>query len=217
VSRWRVPGRTAVEWARMLLVDVVARDPAGALGRGVARFGSWRSLAAITETDWLPLPRRASDSALRIARQGLRRLGSQPMSFAAAVRATGELVHLRGICTALPDDRAPGDELWRAEAVEADGERWIEETGRDFVLRGTDGVAVVLAAEGRLVNAERLQAGDEVVVFGLGDETPDAAGLAGGAPGRGGMILALRSGPRHPLLVSVIRRYDQEDHHGPQD
>ena len=215
MSRWRVPGRTAVEWARMLLIDGAARDPAGALGRGVARFGSWRSLAAITQTEWLRLPRRTSDSALRIARQGLRRLGAEPISFAAAAESTGELVSVRGTCAPLPDDRRAG-QLWRTETVEAGGERWIEEAGRDFVLRAATGVAVVLVADGRLVNAERLHVGDEVIVFGVADETPDGAGLGGGAPGRGGMILALRSGPRHPLLVSVIRRYDQEDH-GPQD
>ena len=85
------------------------------------------------------------------------------------------------------------------------------------MLRGAAGrPTLVLADGGRLVNAERLTEGDEVAVFGLPGEAPDRVGIAGAAYGRGGLCAALRSGPRHPLLVSVIRRYDQGND-GPQD
>jgi hypothetical protein len=67
---------------------------------------------------------------------------------------------------------------------------------------------LVLAEGGRLLNAEGLQVGDTVSVFGIADEAPDPAGLSGSP--RGGLVLALRSGPMRPLLVSVIRRYDQD-------
>ncbi len=85
------------------------------------------------------------------------------------------------------------------------------------MLRGEGGKATLVLAEGgRLVNADRLSEGDEVAVFGLPGEAPDRLGIAGAAYGRGGLCTALRSGPRHPLLVSVIRRYDQGND-GPQD
>ena len=206
---------------RTLLVEVAAIDSDGPLARGLGRFGSWRALAAIVGTDWLPLPRRASASTARIIRQRLRALGAEP-STAATGRGetTVELGHddpvqLRGTCTQLPD--AGGGALWRASVVEDGAGLWAVEEGDDFVLRGAGGRATLVLAEGgRLVNAELLSEGDEVAVFGLPGEVPDRVGIAGAAYGRGGLVAALRSGPRHPLLVSVIRRYDQEND-GPQD
>ena len=85
------------------------------------------------------------------------------------------------------------------------------------MLRGAGGTpTLVLAEGGRLVNADVLTAGDEVAVFGLPGEAADRVGIAGAAYGRGGLCTAVRSGPRHPLLVSVIRRYDQGND-APQD
>jgi hypothetical protein len=46
-----MPDRVALDRARALLMDVVARDPEGPLARGLERFGSWRSLAAVVGTD----------------------------------------------------------------------------------------------------------------------------------------------------------------------
>jgi hypothetical protein len=216
-SRRQLPGRDALERARALLVEVAAIDSDGPLARGLGRFGSWRSLAAVVGTDWLPLPRRASASTARLIRQRLRVLGADPSTAAGGAAPTDDdaPVQLRGTCARLPD--GPSGELWRASVVEDDAGLWAVDEGHDFVLRGEGGKAtLVLAEEGRLVNADRLTEGDEVAVFGLPGETPDRVGIAGAAYGRGGLCAALRSGPRHPLLVSVIRRYDQGND-GPQD
>jgi hypothetical protein len=225
-SRRQLPGRDALERARALLVEVAAIDSDGPLARGLGRFGSWRSLAAVVGTDWLPLPRRASASTARIIRQRLRVFGADPPTAAAGAApseagTTAELadsqgpVQLRGTCARLAD--GPGGELWRAAVIEDDAGLWAVDEGNDFVLRGAGGKATLVLAEGgRLVNADRLTEGDEVAVFGLPGEAPDRVGIAGAAYGRGGLCAALRSGPRHPLLVSVIRRYDQEND-GPQD
>lgn len=196
-----MPDRVALDRARALLMDVVARDPEGPLARGLERFGSWRSLAAVVGTDWLPIGGRVSASGIRVARKNLRALGSPPAERDRI--SLGEPVQLRGVTAALPGD--PGGDLWRSELIEdADG-RWLSDEGRDFLLASPGGPPLlVLAQEGRLLNAERLQVGDEVSVFGVADEAPDRAGLS--ASPRGGLVLALRSGPTRPLLVSVIRR-----------
>lgn len=189
--------------ARALLMDVVARDPDGPLARGLERFGSWRSLAAVVGTDWLPISGRSSASGVRVARKNLRALGSPPATGGAV--SIGEPVQLRGRVAALPGD--PGGAIWRAEVIDdADG-RWLSDEGRDFLLEA-GAPLLVLAQGGRLLNAECLQVGDEVSVFGILDEAPDRAGLS--ASPRGGLVLGLRSGATRPLLVSVIRRYDHE-------
>ncbi len=216
-SRRQLPGRDALERARALLVEVAAIDSDGPLARGLGRFGSWRSLAAVVGTDWLPLPRRASATTARLIRQRLRALGAAPSTTAAGAElaASEEPVQLRGTCAPLPDGE--GGVLWRASVVEDETGLWAVEEGDDFVLRDAGGKATLVLAEGgRLVNADLLTEGDEVAVFGLQGEAPDRVGIAGAAYGRGGLCAALRSGPRHPLLVSVIRRYDQGDN-GPQD
>jgi hypothetical protein len=222
-SRRALPSRAEIERARALLVEIVAaQDPAGPLGRGLARFGSWRSLAAIVGTGWLPLPRRPSPATARIIRQRLRALGAEPRPPTGAATAVelpdDEPIQLRGTCVRLPGGRGRGDDLWRSSVVEDEVGLWSVEVGEDFVLRDADGRStLVLADGGRLVNAERLAEGDEVALFGLADETPDRAGIAGAPYGRGGgLVTTLGSGPRHPLLVSVIRRYDHQDD-APQD
>ena len=217
ISRRRLPTRDALERARLLLQEAVVRDPGGRLGRGLTRFGSWRSLAAVIDTDWLPLPRRSSVAMRRVVRQRLRALGNDPLPFDATTALPGgEPVQLQGTCAPLSGD-GPEATLWRAEVVDEAGELWAVDEGSDFLLRAADGTRALIAAEaGRLVNADRLHAGDQVAVFGLGDQAPDRAGLAPSPHGRGGLGPAVRSGPRHPLLVSVIRRYDQEDD-APQD
>jgi hypothetical protein len=149
----------------------------------------------------LPIGGRLSASGIRVARKNLRALGSPPAERDGI--SLGEPVQLRGVTAALPGD--PGGDLWRSELIEdADG-RWLSDEGRDFLLASPGGPPLlVLAQEGRLLNAERLQVGDEVSVFAVADEAPDRAGLS--ASPRGGLVLALRSGPTRPLLVSVIRR-----------
>jgi hypothetical protein len=169
-------------------------------------------LAAVLGTDWLPLPRRASPGTARVVRQRLRALGAEP---SVEPPEDGQPVQLRGICAPVPG-REGSSELWRASVVQDDDGLWAVDEGEDFILRGAGGPTLVLAAKGRLVNAAQLRAGEEVAVFGLADQAPDRLGLGGGPHGRGGFLRVLRSGPSHPLLVSVIRRYDQEDD-GPQD
>ena len=113
---------------------------------------------------------------------------------------------------------AGGGELWRASVVEDDAGLWAVEEGDDFVLRGDDGKATLVLAEGgRLVNADRLTEGDEVAVFGLpgrGARSPSESPARPTAVA----VCAPRFAPvrKHPLLVSVIRRYDQGND-GPQD
>ncbi len=198
-----MPDRSAMDRARVLLSDVVGRDPDGPLARGLDWFGSWRSLAAVVGTDWLPIGVRLSASAMRVARRNLRALGGPPAEIAAV--KVGEPVQVGGLVAPLPGD--PGGALWRAEVIDdADG-RWLADEGRDLLLVAKGGSVLVLADGGRLLNAESLHVGDEVSVFGTADEAPDPGGLSGSP--RGGLVLALRSGPTRPLLVSVIRRYDR--------
>jgi hypothetical protein len=200
-----------VAWARGLLREIAASDPA--LGKGLARFATWQSLAAVLGTGWLPLPRRASAGTARIVRQRLRALGAAPSGDKLPV--DGEPVQVRGTCASLPGSAGRGD-LWRAAVVEDAQGLWAVDEGEDFLLRGAGGPTLVLAAGGRLVNAARLVPGDEVAVFGLADQAPDRLGLEGAPHGRGGFVRAIRSGPSHPLLVSVIRRYDRKND-GPHD
>jgi hypothetical protein len=204
------PPRAMVGWARELLREIAKTDPS--LGKGLARFGTWQSLAAILGTGWLPLPPRASAAQARIIRQRLRELGADCSSDAAW--AEGQPVHLRGACDRLPDSR--GGDLWRASVVEQADGLWAVDEGQDFLLRDAAGPTLVLAARGRLTNAPQLRPGDDVMVFGLAGEAPDRLGLSGAPHGRGGFVRAICSGKSHPLLVSVIRRYDQGDD-APQD
>jgi hypothetical protein len=206
------PPRQMVGWARDLLREIMASDPS--LGKGLARFGTWQSLAAILGTGWLPLPPRASAGQARVIRQRLRELGAERSSD--APWAEGQPVHLRGTCAGLAPGGGSRSELWRATVVEETDGLWAVDEGEDFLLRDAGGPTLVLAARGRLTNAARLRPGDEVMVFGLAGEAPDRLGLLGAPHGRGGFLRAIRSGPSHPLLVSVIRRYDQEEH-APQD
>jgi hypothetical protein len=193
------------------LREIAGKDPE--LRKGLARFGTWQSLASVVGTDWLPLPRRASPGTARTVRQRLRALAAEP--WAGPFPADGQPVQLRGTCERLPASASQGD-LWRAVVVDdADG-LWAVDEGEDFILRHAGEATLVLAAKGRLVNAPSLRPGDEVAVFGVADQAPDRLGLGGGPHGRGGFLPVLRSGPSHPLLVSVIRRYDQKED-GPQD
>jgi hypothetical protein len=211
-GRRRLPGIDALDRARSLLLDVASRDRSGPLAAGLAHFESWESLAAIAETPWLSPARRPSAVVLRAVRHRLRLLGSAPSTFAAAAaHGSTDPVHLRGVCAPLPA-RDPGADLWRRELVEDETGRWMVDAGHDFALAdGRGAAALVLAAGGRLVNAERLRPGDEVSVFGFADEASDPGGLARSPHGRGGPVLALRAGAELPLLVSLIKRYDPGD------
>ena len=101
----------------------------------------------------------------------------------------------------------------RGTVNDADG-RWFIDEGHDFLLTDPGGAAVqVLAAEGRLLGAPVLRAGDEASVFGFLDHVPDAIGRAPGGRGRGGLMPALRGDPDLPLLVAPFGRYAEEGDH----
>lgn len=172
----------------------------------------WSSLATLCDTPWLPATRRVTLAAARAARRRLYPLSVGPIAIEATrPMARGELVHVRGIATALPGRR--GDmTLWRNRTVRASDGVWLVEEGNDFLLSDAAGDRIVVVAEaGHLVNGELVQAGDSVSVFGVLDDIPDHAGLARRAHGRSGLAPALRSGEQQPLLLSRLRRYDPED------
>jgi hypothetical protein len=172
----------------------------------------WSSLATLCDTAWLPPTRRVTDAAARAARRRLYPLSAPPT----AVEATrgmprGELVHVRGLATALPGRRSDSM-LWRSRTVRATDGVWLVEEGNDFLLSDAAGGRIIVLAEGgHLVNGDLLHAGDPVSVFGVLDDVPDRAGLAQTAHGRSGLVPALRSSEQQPLLLSRLRRYDPED------
>jgi hypothetical protein len=148
---------------------------------------SWEALATLCDTGWL-----AAGASERIARRRLRLLSSAPTPFARAAAAigSGAPIHLRGTCR-----RDAGDQ------------RWTVEEGSDFLLVGPEGgYAHVLAEGGHLVFPAALSGGEEVSVFGFADETADRSGLARSPNGRGGRLLALRTGAELPLLVTGVVR-----------
>jgi hypothetical protein len=129
IERRRHPSSAALDRARALLLDLVARDRAGPLAAGLEWFESWESLASLAETPWLSASRRPTGIATRVVRQRLRLLGSAPSTFAAAVaKGSADPVHLRGICASIPGGGRRA-ELWRREAT-------VDETGRWGGRRG---------------------------------------------------------------------------------
>jgi hypothetical protein len=197
------PDAGSLARARALVLEAGARLP----------IEDWASLATIWGTAWLPVTRHPSPAAARALRRRMASLSAAPRTLAgAAVGAgAGEVIHVRGRAAALPG-RPASSELWRVATIKDGAGSWLLEEGRDFQLTdGEAGRAYVIATGGHLVNAEVLRAGDEVSVFGVFDQVPDRAGLARPASGRGGLAPALRSGTELPLLVSLIKRYDQDD------
>jgi hypothetical protein len=165
---------------------------------------SWETLAPLCDTGWL-----ATGASERIARRRLRLLSSAPTPFAAAAAAigTGTPIHLRGTCRRLSGGRA-SEPFWRVQEVgDAGHQRWTVEEGSDFLLVGPEGgYAHVFAEGGHLVFPAALSGGEQVSVFGFADETADRSGLARSPNGRGGRMLALRSGAELPLLVTGVVR-----------
>jgi hypothetical protein len=92
--------------------------------------------------------------------------------------------------------------------MNTDNVRFAVEEGHDFFLSDEKGgqTACVIVARGHLVNADVLDVGDRVSVFGFTDETTRGAFL-GDALERRARSLALRAGDDLPLL---LRRLAQE-------
>jgi hypothetical protein len=199
--RRRFPEAGALARARALLLEAGLAVP----------MNDWASLATICDTPWLPATRRTTPSAMRIARRRLQPLLAPPVALdAIASMPRGEVVHVQGAVQPLPAQPA-GAVLWRTRTVRGSDGVWLVEEGEDLELCDpTGGRVVVLAEGGHLINGDLVCAGDPVSVFGVLDDIPDRRRL-GAAPGRTGVMPALRSSPRHPLLLSLLRRYDQGD------
>jgi hypothetical protein len=215
IARRPQPAPGALARARALLLTLAADGDSGPLSEATARLERWQALAAICDSGWLPITRRPSTAALRLARRHLRLLGSAPAPFTVlAEPQRGDPVHLRGLCARLPGSAAR-HELWRVQVVDdADG-HWLVEEGHDFLLTGPDGAVVqVLADEGRLLGGPVLRVGDEASVYGFVDQIPDATGL-GATRRRGGVMPALRGDSELPLLVGLFGRYAEEGNVGP--
>ncbi|SRR6266508_3817235 len=201
-TRRRFPEAGALARARALLLEAGLAVP----------MNDWASLATICDTPWLPAPRRTTASAMRIARRRLQPLCAPPVALGALeTMPRGEVLHVQGAVQPLPGRPPVAATLWRTRTERASDGVWLVEEGEDLLLAdSTGGRVVVLAEGGHLINGDLVSAGDPVSVFGVLDDVPDRSRL-GAAPGRVGVMPALRSSPRHPLLLSLLRRYDHGD------
>ncbi len=193
------PQPLALARLRELLLE--AASAGATLSRaGLEGFGSWRFVATLCGTEWARGSRRSSLAALRILRRRLQALGARPTSFeAAAALPAGSPVHLTGIIRPLRPGRAKSH-IWLHREVNSHNVRLAVEEGHDFLLMGDeDRTARVIAARGHLINADRLEAGQRVSVFGAVDRV-----LASASVERGGRDLAVRAGDDAPLLVRLV-------------
>jgi hypothetical protein len=192
-ARRRFPEAGTLARARALLLDAGIAVP----------IASWSSLATLCDTPWLPVGGRTL-SATRVVRRRLRLLGTPPSAIAAAEAAPrGELVHLRGIVAPLPGG-APGP-VWSVTTEKDDQGVWLVEEARDFLLTaGGAGSIGVSVAGGHLLDAEKLEVGDQVSAFGVIGDLPDDVGVRRSPHGRGGPAPVLRSGSELPLLVCRV-------------
>jgi hypothetical protein len=224
VTRGAAP--LALARLRDLLLDAAA-DGADLSRAGLEGFHSWQFLATLVGTEWAAGTRRSSLAARRVLRRRLRALGVRPISFEeAAALPIGSPVHLTGTARELApptlrsavDVGGPVDpvdlagaahiahigHIWSHSEMTAHNVRLAVEDGSDFFLdeasRDSRRTACVISARGHLVNAQRLDRGDAVSVFGVTDLVLDASGRRGGVE-RQARVLALRSGDDAPLLV----------------
>jgi hypothetical protein len=209
------------------LLREVASGGSDQLREGLAGFRSWRSLATLCGTEWTVGARRSSAAARRVLQRRLLALGAAPLSVArAAALPPGSPVHVRGTIRtsrtrrpALPAgpagsvDRAGSEgglksHIWSHSAMNTDNVRAEVEEGHDFFLTDEkDGeTACVIVARGHLINADGLEVGDRVSVFGFADRTPIA--WRPDRLDRRAEHPAVRAGDDLPLL---IRRLGRED------
>ncbi len=207
------PEPLALARLRELLLEV-ASGGSDQLREGLAGFRSWRSLATLCGTEWTAGARRSSAGARRVLQRRLRVLGSAPISIArAAELAPGSPVHVRGtIRPLLPVDRGSEgglkSHIWSHSAMNTDNVRVAVEEGHDFFLTDDeDGeTACVIVARGHLINADTLDAGDRVSVFGFADRTPIA--WRPDRLDRRAEHPAVRAGDDLPLLIRGLGRED---------
>jgi hypothetical protein len=209
----RGPEPLALARLRELLRDIATTETLRAALEG---FGEWRSLAALCGTQWAAGARRSSATTRRVLQRRLRALAAAPISVEEA-RALpfGSPVHLRGTIRPLvPAVRdGAGSEgglkthIWSHSAMNTDNVRFELEVGHDFFLVEEKGAqtACVIAARGHLLDADALQAGDCVSVFGFVDVTAQPTRATPFE--RGPRSLAVRAGDDVPL---ILRRLAQD-------
>jgi hypothetical protein len=200
----RVPEPSALARMRALVRDVALGGPAP-LETGLLGFQQWRFLSTLCESAWADGARRDSRAARRVLRRRLQALGAQPLDFdAAAALPAGAPVHLRGTALRMLPGRLESH-IWGCRELNKINLRLLVEEGHDFLLADAAGQTVcVIAAGGRLINADHVAEGDAVSVFGYVDRVAVAhpqAGQARSPHARGQLSLAVRSGDALPLLV----------------
>jgi hypothetical protein len=199
------PAPQALARLRALLLD--AASGAGLLPRqALESFQSWQDLAALLGSEWSDGLLRSSVAARRVLARRLRGLGAAPVPIArAAELPAGTPIHLRGTARPVLPSRlnAHISHIWSRSAMTGDNVRTTVEEGHDFfVVDGEGATARVIAARGYLLNADLLQAGDLVSVFGFTDTAPAASGV----DSRAASLLAVRAGDDVPLIVQRLQR-----------
>jgi hypothetical protein len=197
------PAPQALARLRALLLDAAT---GGALERqALEPFESWQDLAALLGSEWSDGVLRGSVAARRVLARRMRTLGAAAISVARAGELpSGAPVHLRGAARPVSPSRlnAHISHIWSRSAMTADNVRITVEEGHDFFLVEEGGAAVrVIAARGYLLNADSLDAGDRVSVFGFIDQAPAPPGVES----RAATQLVVRAGDDVPLLVRRLR------------
>jgi hypothetical protein len=206
----RAPEPLALARLRELLLDVTLGGSEH-LRAALEGFETWRALAPLVGTEWAAGARRSSVAARRVLERRLRALGVAPVPVSAATALpVGAAVHVRGtIRPAAPITPFIGGltshigHIWSHGATNTDNVRLEVEEGHDFFLTDEEGqTARVIAARGHLLDADALDAGDVVSVFGFTDRVAD----------RGGPALALRAGDDLPLLLRARAQEGRGEH-----
>lgn len=203
----RAPEPLALVRLRDLLLDA-ASDMTPLSRLGLEGFHSWRWLEALCGSGWASGTMAGSLAARRVLQRRLRVLGTRPISVEEAeALPVGSAVHLRGtIRPTSPSSKSRlkshMSHIWSQSAMTGDNVRLLVEEGQHFFV--TDGygrAARVIAGNAYLVNAEVLDAGDQVSVFGFTDRVADPRGSAGDLLTRETSELAVRAGDDQPLLL----------------
>jgi hypothetical protein len=199
----RAPEPLALVRMRDLLLEAAA-DITPLSRQGLESFHSWRWLEALIGSGWASGTAAGSLAARRVLQRRLRILGTRPISIEEAeALPVGSAVHLRGTIRPVQHRLKPHmSHIWFQRAMTADNVRLLVEEGQHFFATDEYGrTARVIAANGYLINADALDAGDQVSVFGFTDRITDRRGLAGDLPTRDAQTLAVRAGDELPLLL----------------
>jgi hypothetical protein len=203
----RAPDPRATVRMRDLLLDA-AGDMRPLLRLGIESLESWTRFASLVDSGWLAGTASGSAAARRLLQRRLSVLGTQPISVAAAVELpVGAAVHLRGTIRPMSASRLKShmSYIWSQSARTEDNVRCLVEEGQHFFLTDESAqTACVMAANGYLINADSLRAGDQVSVFGYTDRTADTRGQTADPLVRDRRALSVRAGDDLPLLLRKI-------------